>query len=65
MGLNTIHPSTIFHFVTKRNVAEALLELTWVTDIRGALGWLGLAEYLEIWDILAGITLNTNEDAHI
>jgi len=46
-------------------VAEALLELTWVTDIRGALGWLGLAEYLEIWDILAGITLNTNEDVHI
>ena len=46
-------------------MAEALLELTWVTDIRGALGWLGLAEYLEIWDILAGITLNTNDDAHI
>ena len=49
----------------KRTMAEALHELTWVTDIRGALGWLGLAEYLEIWDILAGITLNTNEDAHI
>ena len=49
----------------KRTVAEALHKLTWVTDIRGALGWQGLAEYLELWDTLAGITLNTNDDAHI
>ncbi|KAG2641136.1 hypothetical protein PVAP13_2KG163196 [Panicum virgatum] len=49
----------------KRTVAEALHELTWVTDIRVALGWQGLAEYLELWDTLAGITLNTNDDAHI
>ena len=49
----------------KRTVAEALHKLTWVTDIRGALGWQGLAEYLELWDTLVGITLNTNDDAHI
>jgi hypothetical protein len=49
----------------KRTVAEALHELTWVTDIRVALGWQGLAEYLELWDTLAGITLKTNDDAHI
>jgi len=49
----------------KRTMAEALHELTWVTDIRVALGWQGLAEDLELWDTLAGITLNTNDDAHI
>jgi len=48
----------------KRIVAEALHELTWVSDIRGALGWHGLAEYLQLWDMISGIALTVNEDAH-
>ena len=31
-----------------RTVAEALLDLTWVSDIKGALGWHGLVEYLQL-----------------
>ena len=31
-----------------RTVAEALHELTWVADIKGVLGWHGLAEYLQL-----------------
>ena len=38
----------------KRSVFEALQGNAWVTDIKGALGWFGLAEYLELWDILEG-----------
>ena len=49
---------------SKRTMAEALNELTWVADIRGALDWLGLAEYLELWDTLTGIDITTNDDVH-
>jgi len=48
----------------KRTVAEAFHELTWVADIRGALGWHGLAEYLQLWDMLSNIALNDNTDVH-
>jgi len=48
----------------KRTVAEAFHELTWVADIRGALGWHDLAEYLQLWDVFSDIALNDNEDAH-
>ena len=43
---------------------EALLDLTWVSDIRGALGWLGLVEYLELWDVLTDVVLQDTEDIH-
>ena len=42
---------------------EALHELTWVSNIKGALGWHGLAEYLQIWDTISDITLL--EDVHL
>jgi len=45
-------------------VAEALHELTWVSDIKGPLGWHGLAEYLQLWDLISGFALNAMEDAH-
>jgi len=45
-------------------VVEALHELTWVSDIKGPLGWHGLAEYLQLWDLISSIALNTMEDAH-
>jgi len=48
----------------KRSVFEALQGNTWVTDIQGALGWRGLAEYLELWDMLANVNLNDTEDIH-
>jgi len=35
-----------------------------VADIKGALGWLGLVEYLELWDMLAGVNLNNTDDIH-
>jgi len=47
-----------------RTVAEALHELTWVSDIKGPLGWHGLAEYLQLWDLISGFALNAMEDAH-
>jgi hypothetical protein len=45
-------------------VAAALYELTWVSDIKGALGWHGLTEYLELWDALSGFVLSPTEDLH-
>ena len=51
-------------FRKKRTVAEALLGNSWVADIKGALGWLGLVEYLELWDMLAGVNLNNTDDIH-
>jgi hypothetical protein len=47
-----------------RSVAEVLHELTWVADIKGALGWHGLAEYLQLWDTISGIALNVMEEVH-
>jgi len=38
--------------------------LTWVSDIKGALSWLGLTEYLDLWDALSGFVLNPTEDIH-
>ena len=35
-----------------------------MADIKGALGWLGLVEYLELWDMLAGVNLNNTDDIH-
>lgn len=46
----------------KRAVSEALLENVWVTDIRNAFGWTGLAEYLELWDLIYGVNLNNTDD---
>ncbi|KAG2598128.1 hypothetical protein PVAP13_5KG370607 [Panicum virgatum] len=48
----------------KRTVSEALQENLWVTCIRNALGWYGLAEYLELWDLISGANLNNSEDIH-
>ena len=43
---------------------EALQGNSWIANIKGALGWFVLTEYLELWDMLVGVTLNDNEDAH-
>ena len=45
-----------------RTVDDALLNLSWVSDIKGALGWLGLVEYLQLWDLVLDFTLNDLED---
>ena len=37
---------------------------TWVRDIRKALGWHGLVEYLDLWDSIAALELNTTVDTH-
>lgn len=47
-----------------RTVAQALQAQSWVSDIRGALSWHGLHDYLELWDALSNIMLNTMEDQH-
>ena len=47
-----------------RTVAEALHDLTWVADIKGALGWHGLAMYLQLWESISIITLNVLDDVH-
>jgi hypothetical protein len=48
-----------------RTVCEALQDHTWVRDIRSALGLNGLVEYLQLWDTISSITLNTTEDVHL
>jgi hypothetical protein len=45
-------------------VKDALHELTWVSDIRGALGWQGLVEYLDLWDVLTDVILHGTDDTH-
>jgi hypothetical protein len=47
-----------------RTVGEALHEQTWVSHIRGTLGWQGLTEYLKLWEELAGTWVNDTEDIH-
>ena len=46
-----------------RAMKEALQDNTWVADIRGALGWHGLAEY-QLWDILNEWNLDIPDDMH-
>jgi len=48
----------------KRTVAEALVDNTWVFDIRGALNWHGLMEYLELWDAISDVHLSSSSDIH-
>lgn len=48
----------------RRKVNEALHDHAWVADIRSALGWRGLAEYLYLWDLLSGVNLNDTADIH-
>jgi len=48
----------------KRTVAEALVDNTWVSDIRGALNWHGLMEYLELWDAISDVHLSSSADIH-
>jgi len=45
-------------------VAEALIDHVWVSDIKGALSWHDLMEYLELWDTVFDFQLNTAEDEH-
>jgi len=45
-------------------VAEALADHTWVSDIRAALSWHGLMEYLALWDTLSEFHLNNSDDIH-
>jgi len=48
----------------KRTVMKALQRNSWIAGIKGALGWFGFTEYLDLWDMLVGVTLNDNEDTH-
>jgi hypothetical protein len=50
--------------VLSRTVSEELQEHTWVSDIRNALGLLGLAEYFELWDMVSDVNLSDTEDIH-
>jgi len=44
---------------------EAMQDNTWVRDIRSALGWRGLVQYLDLWDSLATIELNGTDDTNL
>jgi hypothetical protein len=50
----------------KRTVSDALTDLRWVADIRGALTVAVLTEYLDLWGLLAEVVLQPEiEDSHI
>jgi hypothetical protein len=48
-----------------RTVAEALNNGEWPRDIQGGLSWVGIGEYLQLWDYLIEIALTDQEDRHI
>jgi hypothetical protein len=48
-----------------RTVAEALCGNNRITDIRAALSWRGLMEYLDLWATLSDFHLNDLEDTHL
>jgi hypothetical protein len=47
-----------------RTVAEALNNGEWPRDIQGGLSWVGIGEYLQLWDCLIEIALTDQEDRH-
>jgi hypothetical protein len=50
----------------KRTVYEALTEMKWVQDIRGATTVPVLIEFFKLWDLLSDLTLQPEvDDAHI
>jgi hypothetical protein len=59
-----VHKTVPLRVRKSRTVTEALIDHSWVSDIRGALSWHGLMEYLELWDTIADFQLNTAEDHH-
>jgi len=57
---------TISNRARKRTVHEAMTERRWISDIRGALTVVVLAEYLWLWDLLSEVVLQPEiEDNHI
>jgi hypothetical protein len=46
-------------------VAEALVNNCWVSGIRGGLSWIGIREFLQLWDCLQSIELSGQEDRRI
>jgi hypothetical protein len=52
--------------VSKRTVREALTNRRWVSDIKGALTWGALVDYLHLWNAITDVVLQPNsEDKHI
>jgi len=49
----------------RQTVAEALTNDAWVSAIRGGLNWIGIIEYLQLWDCVQGFQLSEQEDKHI
>jgi hypothetical protein len=42
----------------KRSIKEALMQNRWVNDITGALTTQVLCQYLQVWEMLRGVTLD-------
>lgn len=50
----------------KRTVKDALNHLSWISDIQGAIMVGGIAEFVELWDILSEIVLQLDvENSHV
>lgn len=45
----------------RRTVAEALLNRTWISDIRGGLGIQAILEYLNLWSIIQAVDRTATE----
>jgi len=52
-----VHKSVPTRVRNSRTIADALIDHSWVSDIRGALSWHGLMEYLELCDAVSNIQL--------
>jgi hypothetical protein len=50
----------------KRTINDALQNGSWVHDIRGQVTMQMLSEFLSLWDLLSGITLQQGvDDTHV
>ena len=49
----------------RQTVAEALANNGWVSVIRGGLSWIGIRQFLYLWDCVQGFELTEHEDRHI
>ncbi|GJM95772.1 hypothetical protein PR202_ga12550 [Eleusine coracana subsp. coracana] len=52
------------NIIKQRTVAEALMDHSWLRDIQGGLGLIGLFKYFQLWDAVHEMVLSQEPDHH-